>query len=446
MPSPSDLIRLHLASGPANARQLIDLIGVSQPTLSRALTAMGSEVVRIGAVRSIQYALRDSRRGLGDVSVYRVDASGRLQTLGTLVPVCPQGWVMQQADGQMLHSDGLPWWLQDMRPQGFLGRAYVANHAQALGLPTRLGEWDDSHVLRALLTQHDTVGNLLLGDAAREQFLSAAAPTAIPLEDKGAAYAQLAQAAARGEQPGSSAGGEQPKFTAYAQTAAGAVHVLVKFTLPDANPLTERWRDLLLAEHHALETLRAAGVEAARSWVLDHGGQRFLEVERFDRVGALGRRGVLSLASVEAEFVGNASAPWPVLTAQLAALRHITPQAAERAALLYAYGTLIANTDMHHGNLAFVNEQGRPYALAPAYDMLPMAFAPRASGSLPSDLPALTLRASVLGAVWVRALGLASDWHARLQAETRWSAGFAPCLDRLGEHLAAARGQIERLG
>jgi hypothetical protein len=30
---------------------------------------------------------------------------------------------MVQADGVALHSDRLPWWLFDMRPQGYLGRA-----------------------------------------------------------------------------------------------------------------------------------------------------------------------------------------------------------------------------------------------------------------------------------------------------------------------------------
>ena len=108
--------------------------------------------------------------------------------------------------------------------------------------------------------------------------------------------------------------------------------------------MTERWRDLLLAEHHALATLAASGNSAARSWVIDHAAQRFLAVERFDRVGAAGRRGLYSLSAVEAEFVGNASAPWPVIVGQLAQDGHVTRESAEGAALLYAFGTLIGNT------------------------------------------------------------------------------------------------------
>ncbi len=47
----------------------------------------------------------------------------------------------------------------------------------------------------------------------------------------------------------------------------------------------------------------------------------------------------------------------------------------------WAFGMLIGNTDMHHGNLSFIiSLHGRPYALAPAYDILPMGFAPKVGG------------------------------------------------------------------
>ena len=37
--------------------------------------------------------------------------------------------------------------------------------------------------------------------------------------------------------------------------------------------------------------------------------QRFLEVIRFDRVGTLGRKALMSLAALDAEFVGAGRAP-----------------------------------------------------------------------------------------------------------------------------------------
>ncbi|MEY2803313.1 MAG: hypothetical protein RL657_649, partial [Pseudomonadota bacterium] len=112
--------------------------------MSRALAQLGPDVVRIGAGRSIQYALCDRSRGYAEVPVYRVSEQGQLSDLGQLIPVRPDGFVMMRPDRLALHSDGLPWWLHDMRPQGFMGRAYAARHASALGLPADVEQWTDA--------------------------------------------------------------------------------------------------------------------------------------------------------------------------------------------------------------------------------------------------------------------------------------------------------------
>ena len=455
----AEAIRRLLSAGPGTANALSEQLGLSQPTVSRAIRTLGDEVVRIGAARALRYALRDERRGYGEVPVYRVDAQGRVVLLGQLCPVRPEGHVFREVDtangsaGRSSYFEGLPWWLMDMRPQGFLGRAFAARYAPALSLPGSLSEWTDAHALRALLAHgRDAVGNLLLGHAARDAFVQATAPVAIAADERAHRYTRLAAEAARGEVPGSSAGGEQPKFTTYAEAEDGSPrHVLVKFTVPEDNPVTRRWRDLLLAEHLALDTLSQSGlVPATRSALIDSrtvdGQQRFLEVERFDRVGPLGRRALHSLASLEAEFVGDATAPWPVLTRRLAEQGHITRGAAQAAELLYAYGTLIGNTDMHHGNLSFISETGRPYELAPAYDMLPMGLAPRTSGALPETLPPPQLRADVSTQAWRLALPVARIWLNRLKADTRLSASFGSCLTALQQHLDTATRQLDRLG
>ena len=445
----ADAIRLQLASGPLAARQLLDSMGISQPTLSRALAELGGEIVRLGAARSIQYALRDGLRGLPDMPVYRVDVEGKIRSLGTLVPVRPDGFVMRQEDGETRYSDGLPWWLFDMRPAGYLGRAYAARHGGALGLPARLTDWSDTHALRALLANgEDMVGNLLLGDVARDRFLAATLPAPIAEAQKAERYAALARGAASGEQPGSSAGGEQPKFVAYAETPDGPRHVLVKFSEAEAGPVGERWRDLLLAEHLALETLREAGVPAATTRLIDTPDQRFLEVERFDRAGALGRRAVFSLSALDAEFVGAGGSNWPAIARRLAEAKVIVPQAAESAALLWAFGTLIGNTDMHGGNLSFLSEQGPPCEIAPAYDMSPMGFAPRSGGGLPDALgdarrpstPAWPTRR------WRQAEALARAYLARLVTSGDFSRRFAPCIAALERRIETAGGRIARLG
>ncbi len=444
--SHAERIRMLLRSGVQTAKSLAAALGTSQPTVSRALAVLGDEVVRIGAARSIQYALRDASRATLQAPVYRVTAQGQLQELGALVPVCAQGFVLLRADGERLHSEGLPWWIYDMRPQGYLGRAYNQRHGARLGLPERLGDWSDTHVVRALLLQGDDLpGNLLLGAAAREQFVHAPPPVPIAVADKPQAYAERAAAAARGDLHGSSAAGEQPKFTAYAEVEGAAAHVIVKFSAAMPGPVSERWRDLLLAEHVALQVLAGGGVAAARTAVIDQGAQRFLEVQRFDRVGALGRHALHSLAALDAEFGGSAGR-WPEAAHALVRARAIAPEAFEGACLLWAFGTLIGNTDMHSGNLSFLAgpEHGPPYALAPAYDMTPMVFAPTAGGDLPERPLDPAIGDLVPAATWRQALALAQQFMQRLDGQPL-SRGFAPCMAALQSHLALAAQRIGRL-
>lgn len=438
---------MRLFGGPLSARQISEIIGVSQPTISRALTELSDEIVRIGAARSIQYTLRDATRGLSDFSVYRVDAEGRIRQLGMLIPVRPEGFVMCQENGVTLHSDGLPWWLFDMRPQGYLGRAYAARHGAELGLPERLKDWADTHALRALLVHgHDVVGNLLLGDIARDRFLAASVPDPIEERQKAVEYTRLAIEAARGEKPGSSAGGEQPKFTTFAITSDGPRHVIVKFSEMEESPVSERWRDLLLAEHLALDTLREAGIPAAKTRIVDHGSQRFLEAERFDRIGNLGRRALFSLAALDAEFVGAGIGGWPIIARRLAVDGQIRQEAADRADLLWAFGTLIGNTDMHSGNLSFVSEQGRPYDIAPAYDMTPMTFAPRSGGGLQSTISGASICAGVTNETWRYAEQLACVFLAQMKANIGFSHRFGSCIAALENHIKTASAKIDRLG
>lgn len=417
-----------------SVRQLTDIMGISQPTVSRSMKALGDEVVRIGSGPSIHYVLRDAHRGFSSAPVYRITEEGTVKPLGKLVPVYPDGFVMEQTDNICLHSDGLPWWLFDMRPQGYLGRAYASRFSPELGLPSNPENWSDTDVIRALLAHgHDAVGNLLIGEQARNHFVEMPLPVAV---DRATAYPSLAQAVSAGDVPGSSAGGEQPKFCTYTERG----HVIVKFTAPDDNPVSERWRDLLLAEHLALRVL---GVETA---VFDFGGQRFLEIPRFDRTGPLGRKGLFSLRALEAEFVGRARETWPVLVNELAKQGCVHPDAVASTARLWAFGTLIGNTDMHHGNLSFISSHGRPYDLAPAYDMLPMGFAPKSGGALVNTLRPVTLIDAVAGEIWHEALELAERFYALASDCRRFSASFSPCLAALRNHLDEARSRISRLG
>ena len=92
-------------------------------------------------------------------------------------------------------------------------------------------------------------------------------------------YPALTRGALQGQLPGSSAGGEQPKFCCVTQGRS----VIVKFSSGGDSLVDQRTRDLLLCEHLALEVLRQAGLPAARTQLFLREGRVFLESERFDR-------------------------------------------------------------------------------------------------------------------------------------------------------------------
>ena len=166
---------------------------------------------------------------------------------------------------------------------------------------------------------------------------------------------------------GSSAVGEFPKFPALRERAgASTPQVLVKFSGAGDAAAERRWADLLVCEHLALQALNGmdsidgltgmpgmSGHWAARSAIVQHAGRTFLEVERFDRHGLWGRSPVVSLATLDAVFVGHGNGDWPRLAAALAALGLLDGHALPATTLLWWFGRLIANTDMHAGNLSF---------------------------------------------------------------------------------------------
>ena len=115
--------------------------------------------------------------------------------------------------------------------------------------------------------------------------------------------------------------------------------MLVKFSPPIDTANGQRWSDLLIAEHLALQTLKQYGMATADSAIVSTAGRTFLEVVRFDRTPCLGRRGMVSLDAVSNEFVGHNKA-WDEQAQSLLALKKISRS---------DYQTrLIANEDMHN--------------------------------------------------------------------------------------------------
>jgi len=328
----------------------------------------------------------------------------------------PQTW-LTGLDGTGLFDD-LPYFLDDLRPQGFLGRQI----ARQLGAPWPADprRWTATQVLTYLMEYGgDLPGDLVLGN----RVLTTA--TRPPQETSVDNYPGLAEQVLSGPVPGSSAGGEQPKFTAFG--AAG--HVLVKFSPHGRGPEAIRWRDILIAEHHAGQVLRGAGLDVADSRLYDLDGRMFLEVVRFDREGALGRHPMISLASIDAEFAGEGQ-DWIATLRQLVQTKLVDQADLQTASQAQLFGQWIGNTDMHLGNLSFRPEENG-FRLLPLYDMAPMRWAPM-RGELPQDL-VLTppVRDPDNEEPWFRIGALAIEYWRRLADEERLSPTFRAVTDQI---------------
>ncbi|MDT7513626.1 type II toxin-antitoxin system HipA family toxin YjjJ [Rhodoferax mekongensis] len=425
--SASILQALRRQGGALSSAELQTALGVSQPTVSRALAPLiqAGEVQKVGAARKQRYVLPRTVRDVGrSVPIMRINAHGQPSPFGRMVPLASGAVWVDEEDGLSKRFDGLPWFLDDMRPQGFMGRTFASAHPELqLGNDPRY--WSDDDVLRALaLCGDDLPGNLVVGEAAFARFHT------LPQRARRAAspadYPSLADAAMQGSMGGSSAGGEQPKFCAI----TGDRHVLVKFSPAGDAPTDQRTRDLLVCEHLALHTLASAGIAAATSRIHTGASRVFLEVERFDRMPisaanpqGLGRIGMVSLMVYDAEYVG-AMDNWGATANRMQERGLLRPADARTLRLLEAFGELIANTDRHYGNISLLLDDD-DWALAPAYDMLPMLYAPVGGELVPrnfADRPLQPTAATL--PEWPQALALARSFWAAASADARISPGF----------------------
>ena len=445
---PTDLIPLLRRRGPLPAGELARELGVSRPTLMRAVRQAGESVIVRGRTRATTYAARRPLRGaLQPLPIYRVDQNGGLHQVANLDLCHPRGGAVDAPDALGWPRDPqrragwferLPCWLQDMRPDGFLGRHFARAHADVLQVPEDPARWSDDDALHALsLRGADTPGDLIVGETAarlwlqqRQQIDEGAPPSAIGDDAVAEAYPRLAAAAMAAGMPGAMVGGEFPKFAALRRSARGIPlqHVLVKFSGSDDSQGTRRWADLLVCERLAAEALRdRVGIPAARSRVHRAAGRTFLEIERFDRQGVHGRSPVATGMAIDADRVGAGGRPWPQAVRPWVERGWLTADDARRVLRLWLFGRLIANTDMHDSNLAFQPRGPGTVSgltLAPAYDMLPMLYAPVGGFELPQPTWTAPLPLPHERDDWhVSALGARWFWE-RAAADPRISDGF----------------------
>ena len=418
-----------LSQQPQTAKQLMQALQVSQPTLSRLLSAH-HQIIKIGKARSTQYALKRSVRDMGaEWPVYRINTQANIQLAGTLVAIYPSAFVWRDAlTGNDTRYDSLPWFLWDIRPQGFMGRSFKQVHAE-LALPSRLQDWHDDDVLHFLLKfGFVQSGNFLVGNDSCRHWQHLQAEVWQPSEEDSLAqcrqqYADEAVKVVGRDSLRSSAAGEQPKFGLFAIENQQASELLVKFSPPINTANGQRWSDLLVAEHLALQTLNDVGIAAAISDIVQTGGRTFLEVVRFDRTVSLGRRGMVSLEAVSNEFVGH-NKNWDEQAASLRAQAKITPEDYQRILRIFAFGQLIANEDMHNGNLSFFLGDDFSLSLAPVYDMLPMRFAPTIHGEVVARELKLAMPTALTQTLWAEVNAWAIEYWARVSADQRISHDF----------------------
>jgi HipA-like C-terminal domain len=415
----------------------------------RAVRAAGPEVLTIGRARRTSYAARRQLRGSADpLPVFQVDERGGSEQVGLLHLAYPDGTAFEWSgssvwplDDSMRDGwfDGLPYFLQDLRPDGFMGRQFAKAHAQILQLGNDSREWSDDDVLYAIsLLGADQSGNFIVGEAAFRLWLEQIQQPPACVEEAQVldAYIERAQRAMQDGDSGSSAAGEFPKFTALRKRNGEPTHVLVKFSGSDNSAGTQRWSDLLVCEHLAAQSLATiTGPTAAQTSVLRAGNRTFLEVVRFDRHGIRGRSALCSWAAINYSWFGLAGRPWTEGAARLLEHKLIDHDTTEAITRLWHFGQLIGNTDMHDGNLSFrprISAEASPLILAPAYDMLPMLYAPQRGVELPpvNFAPRLPLPAE--REAWRDAAAAAAEFWSLAADDARISAEFrAICVDNL---------------
>ena len=410
---------LRRQGGVLSSTELQEQLGVSQSTVSRALAPLvqAGQVQKVGAARSQRYVLPRTVPGVGrEVPVMRVNEHGQASPFASLVPLQGGAIWVDEADGLSQQHGGLPWFLDDMRPQGFMGRTFAHAHPE-LQLGSDPRHWNDDDVLRALaLFGDDLPGNLVVGEAAFQRFHTL--PQRASRADSHADYPRMAEQAMQGTLSGSSAGGEQPKFC----TRLGERHVIVKFSPASDAPVDQRLRDLLVCEHLALNVLAQAGLPAAKTAIVSGGGRIFLEAERFDRT-AQGRIGMVSLMVYDNEYVGEMD-NWAATANRMLARGLLTAQDARTLRLLEAYGVLIANTDRHYGNISLILRND-DWTLSPTYDMLPMLYAPLGGELVERDFAARPLQPTAATLPeWAQARTLAKTFWQAAASDRRVSEGF----------------------
>ena len=179
---PAALTLRFQARGPRSAQALATHLRVADSDIRRELLLpkLQPHLVRLGFRRGATYALRRSIRALGDTfPLRRIDSAGRPQDwaeitalhggwrLAWINAANPPAWP-DQFLGVGGFSEGFPFFLSAVRPQGFLGRAVARALPPTLGLDPYPRHWptDDDTLVYLASEGDDVSGDLVAGGAS----------------------------------------------------------------------------------------------------------------------------------------------------------------------------------------------------------------------------------------------------------------------------------------
>jgi len=389
-------IKRYVERGPSTSKEIQAATGLSQSSVARRLREMGDSVVQIQEGRLIRYAATCNAFGADDrIPLGMIDHAGKAKVVAHIRPLIHGGFFLEPLQsisslllgeqGNGLYND-LPYFLYDLRPQGYLGRQVAQEIAKRHDdFPSDPRQWTSKHIGKYLISNGDDLpGNFIFGEQAFIRIRRRAIPVTINN------YPKLAEDVMKGELPGSSAGGEQPKFTAVKSDPPSPAanenrsHVIVKFSPKGNNDVAQRWRDILVTEYHASRIISENIYLSAETKLFEMDGRLFLETQRFDRFGEFGRASMVSLQSIDSEFAGFGHS-WPKIMNELFTQNLVPEQDVLTTERLWYFGRLINNTDMHPGNLSLTMERNL-FRLLPCYDMCSMGFAPKSGGEVQSFL------------------------------------------------------------
>ncbi|KAB8039769.1 hypothetical protein GCL60_05760 [Silvanigrella paludirubra] len=402
-------------NGKSNIARLKKHFPYSQSFFSRIFKLLDQEIIILGKARETEYAAKRIIDGKNSsYPIYEILEDSSSLKIGILYAIEPKGFyfLSHLKNISSEYSVDLPYFLNDLRPSGFLGHL-VPNLNPELNLPKDIRIWSSEHCLKYLTTKSfDNIGNLIIGDLAFQKYLSQKTQTnGIEFLKRAEQFELYANNVLSYGEPGSSAGGEQPKFLS--NLLPQNKQVLVKFSPPLHSDIGVRVADLLICEHLALNTLHKNNIESAQSEIIFTKNRIFLELERFDRIPNLGRKGLITLGSLDAEFSGTMGT-WSETSINLMKKKIIPKEFYNEIRLLELFGHFIGNNDMHLFNLSFYFSKNKVIKIAPVYDMLPMLFRPMNNQIVPKTFsPPLPLPED--SNIWDKAYQLAIQfWNAVL--------------------------------